>query len=85
MIKFFVDYAAMSIDDLNKKMVLKHVINSIMLDFNFRLIARFEYEIDPNDITRGFKAYHLVHEHEIELQHKKAEYFMNALTLITSK
>jgi len=61
-IKFFRDYSAMSVDDLEKKAVLKNVINAIMQDFNFRLIARFEYEIDPNDITRGFKAYNLIHE-----------------------
>ena len=61
-IKFFIDYSAMSADDAERKAVLRNVINTIMQDFNFRLIARFEYEIDPNDITRGFKAYNLIHE-----------------------
>ena len=82
-IKFFKDYSAMSIDDVEKKNVLRHVINTIMQDFNFRLIARFEYEIDPNDITRGFRAFRMIGEQELELQHKKSEYFMNSLYLIT--
>jgi len=42
-------------------------MNAINAEFCFRLMARFEYEIDPNDITRGFKPFAIKGKEEITL------------------
>jgi len=60
----FKDYSE---GDGEKKNVLKSVINAINSDIGFRLMARFEYEIDPADITRGFKPFSIRSKDEINL------------------
>ena len=66
--KFFIEYSLAATDDINKKNVLMSVMNAINAEFPFRLIARFEYEVDPNDIARPFKPFSLKNKDEVDLQ-----------------
>ena len=81
-VKFFKDFAKDDAEDLDQRSLLKNCMQIINQDLHFRYIARFEYEIDPNDITRGFKAVQLRNHDEINLQHKKAEMFIESLNLL---
>ena len=60
----FKDYSNGSYSNKN---VLKSVMNTINSDLGFRLLARFEYEIDPADITRGFKPFSIRSKDEINM------------------
>ena len=67
-IRFFKEQSkANSKEGKKPKNILKTLMNTINTDINFRSLARFEYEIDPNDITRGFKPFSIKNKEEIRL------------------